>query len=142
MDKCDCYHEREECIYNCLPTFRRYGVCSGIPVCSPCDCDGDESKCDFYPEKRKGTKKVMNTAEMWLQAQKDGKFYECINGDIAYSKELGLVDKYSYDIWELESWDSDGSKALDSLLGESEWEEMETMTRSEAENRLGIKIID
>ena len=48
----------------------------------------------------------MNTAEMWLKAQEDGKVYECVSGDIAYSKEMGLVDKYDFDeVWELTKWD-------------------------------------
>lgn len=46
--------------------------------------------------------KQMNTAEMWLKAQEDGKIYECINGDMAYSKQFGLTDKYDFnDAWVL-----------------------------------------
>lgn len=85
----------------------------------------------------------MNTAEMWLKAQQDGKVYECINGDIAYSKSTGLVDKYDFnETWELENWDYKGKKAFDDLLGGSEWKEMRIMTKSEAEKKLGVKIID
>ena len=47
----------------------------------------------------------MNTAEMWIKAQQDGKIYECVNGDIAYSKDRGLVEKYDLKTpWNLDSW--------------------------------------
>lgn len=68
MDKCDCYHEYEEEKY--LTEFERgvhfantgkliesvkktVGRCWGTKECDICNCKGDESKCDFYPEKRK-----------------------------------------------------------------------------------------
>lgn len=40
--KCECYHER-------------YGksLCWGTKEMEECSCGGDESKCNFYPEKRK-----------------------------------------------------------------------------------------
>lgn len=84
----------------------------------------------------------MNTAEMWLKAQNDEKIYECINGDMAYSKKYGLVDKRNFnDAWGLEAWEGEGAKGIDKLLS-CEWKEMENaMTIEEAEKRFGIKII-
>ena len=83
----------------------------------------------------------MNTAEMWLKAQKDGKIYECINGDIAYSKELGLVGKDDFDAWGLDSWGS-GAHGIDDFLGNCKWEEMGVvMTIKEAEKKFGIRIV-
>ena len=83
----------------------------------------------------------MNTAEMWIKAQNDGNIYECIDGDIAYSKDKGLIDKYDFTPWVLSAWDWEGKKALDSLMN-CKWEEMENvMTIEEAEERFGIKII-
>lgn len=84
----------------------------------------------------------MNTAEMWIKAQKDGKIYHCIDGDIAYSKKYGLTDKENFNRgWGLESWEDEGAKGLDSLM-ECEWEEMtNVMTIAEAEQKFGIKII-
>lgn len=89
----------------------------------------------------------MNTAEMWLKAQNDGKIYECIGGGMAYSKKHGLVDKHDFnDSWGLEAWKYEGAKGIDKLLS-CEWEEMENaemenaMTIEEAEKRFGIKII-
>ena len=89
-------------------------------------------------------KTTLNTAEMGLKAQEDGKIYECINGDIAYSKAIGLVDKDDFNkVWELSNWDYDKAKALDNLLGSCEWREMsEIMTKAEAEKKFGIRIAD
>ena len=116
----------------------------GTKEVETCSCGGDESKCDFYPEKRKAAEKMLNTAEMWLKAQEDGKIYECINGDIAYSKAIGLVDKDDFNkVWKLSNWDCDRAKALDSLLGDCEWREMpiKIMTKHEASVEFGIRIV-
>jgi hypothetical protein len=85
----------------------------------------------------------MNTAEMWLKAQNDGKIYECIDGDIAYSKDMGLVDKDDFNKpWGLEAWGHCGAKGLDELMTNCKWEVMKnTMTIEEAESKFGIKII-
>ena len=94
-------------------TYYGESRCLGTKEVETCSCGGDESKCDFYPEKRKVAEKKMNTAEMWLKAQEDGKIYECINGDIAYSKAMGLVDKDDFNkVWKLANWDCDRAKAL------------------------------
>lgn len=46
MSVCSCYRDRENWLHE-------RGVCYGTKECEPCSCGGDESKCDFYPEKRK-----------------------------------------------------------------------------------------
>ena len=141
MGQCDCYNVRIDRIYG---NETKYGVCLGTKEQNRCNCYGDESKCDFYPEKRKVAEKKMNTAEMWLKAQEDGKIYECINGDIAYSKAIGLVDKDDFNkVWKLSNWDCDRAKALDSLLGDCEWREMpiKIMTKHEAAVEFGIRIV-
>lgn len=125
-------------------TYSSESRCLGTKEVETCSCDGDESKCNFYPEKRKAAEKPMNTAEMWLKAQEDGKIYECINGDIAYSKAMGLVDKDNFNVvWQLSNWDCDRAKALDNLLGGCEWREMPItiMTKHEAEVEFGIRIV-
>lgn len=85
----------------------------------------------------------MNTAEMWLKAQNDGKIYECINGEMAYSKKYGLTDKYDFNEgWNLEAWKHCGARGLDELLADCKWEEMNNvMTIEEAEEKFGIVII-
>lgn len=84
----------------------------------------------------------MNTAEMYLQAQKDGKYYHVVDGEVAYQRDIGLV--YDMDFgekWELASWDC-RNKPFDSLMSE-EWKEFgNAMTKKEAELKFNIKIID
>ena len=83
----------------------------------------------------------MNTAEMWVKAQNDGKIYECIDGDVAYSKDKGLIDKYYFTPWKLGAWDCEESCGFDDLMN-CKWEEMNNvMTIEEAEERFGIKIV-
>lgn len=60
MDKCDKYHQVSGRGYRYdpatgrpIPYANEYGVCFGTKTRERCDCDGDTSRCDFYPEKRK-----------------------------------------------------------------------------------------
>lgn len=46
MEICTCYHAERNFI-------GKIGVCWGTKECEACSCGGDESKCDFYPDKRK-----------------------------------------------------------------------------------------
>jgi hypothetical protein len=84
----------------------------------------------------------MNTAEMWVQAQNDGKTYECIDGDMAYSKNRGLIDKDDLSSpWNLDAWKDDKERGLDYLMN-CEWQEMNrAMSIEEAEKKFGIIII-
>lgn len=139
MGKCDYYHLRSETRYSCLPPFNSqttvYGVCFGTKEQDRCNCDGDESKCSFYPEKRKAAEKKMNTAEMWLKAQEDGKTYLSRNADVIYSKEIGFVDRYDNQPVFPSEFDT-----FESLM-ESKWEEIKIMTKTDAEKEFGIKIV-
>lgn len=128
MEKCACYH-----VYEDLMIGKRH-VCYGTKECDACSCGGDPTKCDFYPKKRKETKKLMKTAEMWLAAQESGGTYCC--GDMAYSVEKGLYDP---DIDR--QWPMNAFRTFSELM-EYEWEEVKFMTRSEAEDKLGVRIID
>lgn len=142
MKMCDCYREKTKMVPVYFGyTEKKYGICIGTKECDECSCGGDESKCDFYPEKRKESKKTMNTVEMWTKAQEDGKMYVCINGDIAYSKETGLIDRDNSTTWKLSSWDCFGKDALDKLFGEPKWEQVKAMTKEEIEKEFGIMII-
>ena len=119
-------------------------VCIGVK--NPFVINDINVECTEYPEKRSPEKRnevsVMNTAEMWLKAQEDGKVYHCIHGDIAYSKQYGLTDKYDFNYaWGLEAWKDYKQRGLDNLMN-CEWEEMDNvMTIEEAEERFGIKIL-
>ena len=77
MGKCDCFETRQDLNGTNSSYWYEYGVCLGTKEVDRCSCGGDESKCNFYPEKRKAAEKLMNTAEMWLKAQEDGKNVYC-----------------------------------------------------------------
>lgn len=98
------------------------------------------------PKKRKPKK--LNTAEMWLKAQENGKQYRA--KDVLYSKATGLVktDNFKHP-WSIMAWvrfntDKDAVRhEIDELMNE-QWEEVKipTMTKAEAEAKLGVKIVD
>ena len=122
-------------------TYYGESRCLGTKEVDRCNCGGDESKCDFYPEKRKAAEKMLNTAEMWLKAQEDGKTYIVKQKTLAYSKERGLfyvtdLTSYNY-LKDFKNWKFDQLLSL-------EWTEMsETiMTKAEAEKKFGIRIVD
>lgn len=85
--------------------------------------------------------KYMNTTEMWIKAQNDGKFYECIDTDIAYSKSTGLVDKSdlatTLGFPDLEYYNV---RTLDQLM-DYKWKKLSVMSIEEAEAKLGVRII-
>lgn len=49
--ECDCYRQYIDSL------GKSFGRCLGTKEIEQCDCGGDESKCDFYPERRKKSKK-------------------------------------------------------------------------------------
>ena len=111
--------------------------CLGTKAVETCSCGGDESKCDFYPEKRKAAEKTLNTAEMWLKAQEDGKTYYSKEADALYSKEIGLVEE-----GDISQKVSMGDFPTFEHLMKSKWEEVKVMTKAEAEKKYGIRIVD
>ena len=133
MSQCNCYNVRIDRIYG---NEVKYGVCLGTKEVDRCDCGGDESKCDFYPEKRKAAQKTLNTAEMWLKAQKDGKTYIIKQQTLCYSKQRGLFHATN-------CHSNFNNFTLDKFLS-LEWTEMqeEIMTKAEAEKKFGIRIVD
>ena len=137
MKRCDCYNARVKTIENKYGSFiDAYGVCLGTKEQNRCKCYGDESKCDFYPEKRKAAEKKMNTAEMWLKAQEDGKTYYSKEADALYSKEFGLVEE-----GDISQKVSMGDFPTFEHLMKSKWEEVKIMTKAEAEKKYGIRIV-
>ena len=133
MGQCDCYNVRIDRIYG---NETKYGVCLGTKEQNRCNCYGDESKCDFYPEKRKVAQKTLNTAEMWLKAQEDGKTYIVKQQTLCYSKQRGLF-------YATNCHSNFNNFTLDKFLS-LEWTEMqeEIMTKAEAEKKFGIRITD
>ena len=133
MGQCDCYNVRIDRIYG---NEMKYGVCLGTKEIDRCNCGGDESKCDFYPEKRKVAEKKMNTAEMWLKAQEDGKIYYSEKADALYSKEFGLVEEE-----DISQKVSMGDFPTFEYLMQSEWEEVKVMSKAEVEKKYGIRVV-
>ena len=134
MGQCNCYNVRIDRIYG---NEVKYGVCLGTKEIDRCGCEGDESKCDFYPVKRKAAEKMLNTAEMWLKAQEDGKTYYSKKADALYSKEFGLVEGEC-----ISQKVSMGDFPTFEYLMQSEWEEVKVMSKAEVEKKYGIKIVD
>lgn len=134
MENCKCW-EKEEVImgyYHDYPMKKVKQICNGTREREECSCDGDESKCNFYPDKRKESKS-MNTAEMWIKAQEDGKTYYCC--DVKYQKDIGLIEIATEEPWPLDAWTN-----LNDLMNEK-WEVYQTMTKSEAEAKFNIRIV-
>ena len=59
-NKCNSYHLQPTTRYTYHPLTGRpiahdieVGVCWGTKECDQCNCDGDMTQCDFYPEVRK-----------------------------------------------------------------------------------------
>lgn len=55
MEKCSSYHTHRFTTYSdygLTTTTQEYGVCYGTKECERCNCGGDKSKCNFYPELR------------------------------------------------------------------------------------------
>ena len=121
---------------NCYTKYYGHGRCTGTKEIDACSCDGDETKCDFYPEKRARAMntRTFNTAEMWLEADKDGEMYKTCDGSASYSKETGFV---------MENLHMDNTLTLsDWLVKRWYMQEKRKMTKAEAEKEFGIKIID
>ena len=116
-------------------TYYGESRCLGTKEVETCSCGGDESKCDFYPEKRKVAQKTLNTAEMWLKAQEDGKTYIVKQQTLCYSKQRGLF-------YATNCHSNFNNFTLDKFLS-LEWTEMreEIMTKAEAEKKFGIRIV-
>ena len=124
-----------------------YEYCIGTKEQEICKCKGDKNKCDFYPEKReeniitKNTN-IKNTAEMWLDAQNTGKSYQSTNGNFIYQANKGLFYKATMKRCPLEMWDIEEDNALNNLM-KTEWKECKNiLTKTEAENKYNIKIIE
>lgn len=135
MEKCSCWNIKSAVTKwrNGTPIdVETVQYCNGTKEQEACSCGGDVSKCDFYPEKRKESK-GMNTAEMWLKAQEDGKTYYW--GDVKYQKDIGMVSIRGERPWSMSAWQS-----FDYLMN-GKWKPYQTMTKSEAEAKFNIKIV-
>ena len=132
MERCDCYNARVKEYGSFIDI---YGVCLDTKESKRCNCFGIKSNCDFYPEKRKAAEKKMNTAEMWLKAQEDGKTYIC--NSVLYNKKTGFISATKLKPWPISAFDN-----IENLM-EAQWSlhQEEIMTKAEAEKKYGIRIV-
>lgn len=142
MEKCKAYHIVKRPRWN-----RELGwfevtdeECWGTREIEYCSCGGDPRRCSAYPEKRKKAEEKMNTAEMWLKAQKDGKTYRVTEGELSYDKNRGFFDPTSGRIWPGGAFDGIND-IFELVWKESEEGYKERMTKEEAEKEFGIKIV-
>lgn len=137
MNKCECWELRKTIVgwHDKSPLYGQYTkqICNGTKEREECTCGGDVTKCDFYPEKRKEGK-MMNTAEMFIQANKDGKTYKC--EDMRYNKKDGFHGIEGR-LWIARAFDY-----VDDVF-KLEWELKpdNEMTKAEAEAKFNIKIV-
>ena len=134
MEKCNCWEEKEIIMgyYLDQPVKKVKQICNGTKEREACNCNGDVKKCNFYPDKRKESES-MNTAEMWLKAQQDGKTYYC--GPLEYQKDFGLRYRETKGTPYQGAWVS-----LNHFMKER-WCSYPVMTKSEAEAKFNIKIV-
>ena len=132
MERCDCYNTRVKEYGSFIDIC---GVCLSTKESKRCNCFGIKSNCDFYPEKRKAAEKKMNTAEMWLKAQEDGKTYIC--NSVLYNKKTGFISATGLKPWSISAFDN-----IENLM-EARWSlyQEEIMTKAEAEKKYGIRIV-
>lgn len=131
MAKCECYHE-EEIFY---PINKATPRCYGTKEREVCSCGGDRGKCDFYIHNEEEVK-TMNTAEMWIEAQKTNKTYQC--GDIAYQKDIGFVGSDDF----ADKMYAEDGEDFEDLLKLDNWVLVKDVyTRAGAEAKFNIKII-
>ena len=91
---------------------------------------------DFYEEIRKKEAKKMNTAEMWLKAQENGKTYQC--EDLGYQKDSGFIEAHDF----ISRVYFESGEDLEDILALNGWKEVSNiMTKSEAEAKFNIKIV-
>lgn len=125
MDKCSNYIERS--------WSNRYGYCKATKNYGLCNCLGNVSECSYYPEKRN---KKMTTLDMMIEAKTNGKTYR--GDDMLYNAERGFHDRLG------KKWYGDAFNYLNDLFEIDTWQEDNTvyMTKSDAEKKYGIKIVD
>lgn len=86
MIKCDCYKLIKKLCYSpfCNQSYyQTVGICYGTKEREECFCDGDETKCNFYPEVRERALRKNNVVE-----------YDFKVGDVVIKDtgEVGIIE--------------------------------------------------
>lgn len=129
---CDSYVPVTGVLAKSCAKYGYNGYCKSTNCTSWCSCGGDTSHCDFYPEERRSK---MNTVDMIQQARVDGKMYQ-YDENTFYTSVTGFIDAAG----EPRKCSDVTNVAINDFLG-LQWSIVETMTRQEAEERLGVKIV-
>lgn len=82
---CKCYHAERNFL-------GKIGVCWGTKECESCSCGGDESKCDFYEDKRKKATLKITNADRFRAMMDDMQlaiFFASVSG-CPYDREIAL----------------------------------------------------
>lgn len=82
-NKCDCYHTQKKTRYTYnqytgspIPHDIEIGICWGTKECDECNCNGDEAKCDFYPQVREKAKSISHAD--YIRSADDKKLAEIL----------------------------------------------------------------
>ena len=135
MEKCDCWELTNKRMYgdgyNYTVPIQR---CNGTKEREECTCNGDVTKCNFYPDKKKENE-TMSTLEMMIQAALDGKTYKSYS--MRYNKFRGFHDNDG------NKWESCRFNYVNDIFSINTWElkSDNEMTKSEAEAKFNIKIV-
>lgn len=128
MSKCSCWHQIDPYPYD----SKIDGVCYGTREREYCQCHGDQSKCDFYPPKGSGQ---MDTLDMMKQAKIDGKTYQS-GITVLYNSASGFMDLTGHSLSV-----ADMPAAYLNDVFTWAWTPVRTLTKEQAEQRLGAKIV-
>ena len=95
--ECDCYRQYTDTL------GKSFGRCLGTKEIETCDCGGDESKCDFYPEKRKRSRKTSSGAYVVSWDFSNGNDVGVLLVGIRRNGQLKIVNAFqgeeAYDIY-------------------------------------------
>lgn len=101
-NKCKCYHTQKKLRYTYnpitgspIPHDIDVGVCWGTKETDECNCGGDETQCDFYPEIRKKAKKEFESKTSMTRADNirsmsDEQLAELLAQGIYNNKEIDM----------------------------------------------------
>ena len=92
MKQCSCYKAITSAYYNPIPSHNTeysYGVCNGTKEREHCNCEGNQLKCDYYPEMREAAKKENAKPTTIYYAHHQWKYKTKVE-----EYELGVIERY------------------------------------------------
>ena len=108
--ECDCYRQYTDTL------GKSFGRCLGTKEIETCYCGGDESKCDFYPERRKKSAKTSSGAYVVSWDFSNGNDVGTLLVGIRRNGRLKIVNAFqgeeAYDIYKKLSTKKAGSPKI------------------------------